>query len=134
MLVMKLGQYTVTIMANIKVSKLVTEVEQSTADVEEPIKDIEVGEQIIVARTTVKDIGVSAMANMEIAILVDCTGSIVAIGKYFIAHLDAILELAVGFSFRISFRVGMAKLIPKLRGSLVFVLVFPFLKISLDGF
>lgn len=90
MLVMKLGQYTVTIMANIKVSKLVTEVEQSTADVEEPIKDIEVEEQIIVARTAVKDIGVSAMADMEIAILVDFTGSIVVIGKYFIAHLAAI--------------------------------------------
>ena len=44
MLVMMLGQYTVTIMANIKESILVTEVEQSTVKAEQPIKDIEVRE------------------------------------------------------------------------------------------
>jgi hypothetical protein len=90
MLVMKLGQYTVTIMANIKESKLVTEVEQSTAKAEQPIKDIEVREQTIMVRTAVRDIGVSAMAGMEIAILVDCTGSIGAIGRSFSAHLAAV--------------------------------------------
>ena len=90
MLVMMLGQYTVTIMANIKESILVTEVEQSTAKAEQPIKDIEVREQTIMARTAVRDIGVSAMAGMEIAILVDCTGSIRAIGRSFSAHLAAV--------------------------------------------
>ena len=49
MLVMMLGQYTVTIMANIKESISVTEVEQSTAKAEQPIKDIEVREQTIMA-------------------------------------------------------------------------------------
>lgn len=90
MLVMMLGQYTVTIMANIKESILVTEVEQSTAKAEQPIKDIEVREQTIMARTAVRDIGVFAMAGMEIAILVDCTGSIRAIGRGFSAHLAAV--------------------------------------------
>ena len=87
---MMLGQYTVAIMANIKESILVTEVELSTAKAEQPIKDIEVREQTIMARTAVRDIGVLAMAGMEIEILVDCTGSIRAIGRGFSAHLAAV--------------------------------------------
>ena len=55
----------------------------------------------------------------------DCNCSIVAVSKNFVIQMAVICEWEASFNSRISL-VGMVMPIPKLRGSLVFILIFPF--------
>ena len=83
---------------------------------------------LVVAGKSMANIVVFVMASKISWLAVfamGCNGSIVAASKSFVIQKVIIFEWEASFNFRISL-IGMVKPIPKLMGSLVFILVFPF--------